>query len=84
MFIRYTSSIKINLPDFTPRTFSDYNKAKTEIENQGKATLKIIQDATGLNKVSAKRIMEYFVTAGYVNKKGNKLNLLEQKIKSIT
>ena len=69
---------KINLPDFTPRTFSvdDYNKAKTEIENQGKATLKIIQDATGLNKVSAKRIMEYFVTAGYVNKKGNKFEFV--------
>ena len=65
---------KINLPDFTPRSFNvdDYNKAKAEIEKQGKATLKIIQDATGLNKVSAKRIMEYFVTAGYVNKKGNK------------
>ena len=65
---------KINLPDFTPRSFdvNDYNKAKAEIEKQGKATLKIIQDATGLNKVSAKRIMEYFVTAGYVNKKDNK------------
>ena len=63
----------IALPDFTPRSFdtNDYAKAKAEIEKQGKATLKIIQDATGLNKVSAKRIMEYFVTAGYVNKKGN-------------
>ena len=69
---------KINLPDFTPRSFNvdDYNKAKTEIEKQGKATLKIIQEATGLNKVSAKRIMEYFVTAGYVNKKGNKFEFV--------
>jgi hypothetical protein len=73
-----TSPDKINLPDFTPRSFdvSDYNKAKAEIEKQGKATLKIIQDATGLNKVSAKRIMEYFVIAGYVNKKGNKFNFV--------
>ena len=68
----------IALPDFTPRSFdtNDYAKAKAEIEKQGKATLKIIQDATGLNKVSAKRIMEYFVTAGYVNKKGNKFEFV--------
>ena len=68
----------IALPDFTPRSFdtNDYAKAKAEIEKQGKATLKIIQDATGLNKVSAKRIMEYFVTAGYVNKKGNKFDFV--------
>ena len=76
----------IALPDFTPRSFdtNDYAKAKAEIEKQGKATLKIIQDATGLNKVSAKRIMEYFVTAGYVNKKVTSLSLLEQTIKYIT
>ena len=68
----------IALPDFTPRSFdtNDYAKAKAEIEKQGKATLKIIQDATGLNKVSAKRIMEYFVTAGYVNKKGNNFDFV--------
>ncbi len=64
----------ISLPDFSNRSYSlnDYYKALQAITETSKPTLKTIREATGLNGVTAKRLRQDFITAGYVEEKNGK------------